>query len=99
MGKIKIADPVLKDRKPTPATSPVHFALLKRQQTGVGDGWLVGSAAITGIDAAAAMSPILAVQFYRRVCDKLCQPDIGRTSKFAAQIAEIVDLDDCTITG
>ncbi len=78
-GKIKIADAVnavpdgwtaeaLKDRKPSPATSPVHFALLKRQETGAGDGWQAGWAAITGLDAAAAMSPIeLAELFYREI--------------------------------
>ncbi|MFW2831688.1 GTPase-associated system all-helical protein GASH [Sphingomonas sp. ID0503] len=78
-GKIKIADAVnaipdgwtteaLKDRKPSPATSPVHFALLKRQETGAGDGWHAGWAAITGLDVAAAMSPIeLAELFYREI--------------------------------
>lgn len=78
-GKIKIADAVnavaddwtdavVKNRKPSPATSPVHFALAKRQETGAGDGWLAGWSAITGIDAATAMSPMdLAVQFYREI--------------------------------
>ena len=78
-GKIKVADAVnavsdewtaeaLKDRKPSPATSPVHFALLKRQETGAGDGWHAGWAAITGLDIAAAMSPIaLAELFYREI--------------------------------
>ena len=78
-GKIKVADAVnavsdewtaeaLKDRKPSPATSPVHFALLKRQETGAGDGWHAGWAAITGLDIAAAMSPnALAELFYREI--------------------------------
>lgn len=55
----------LKNCKPSPATSPIHFALLKRQETGSGDGWIAGWAAITGIDHAAAMSPLaLAELFY-----------------------------------
>ena len=78
-GKIRIADAVnavsdswtlaaLKGRKPSPVTSPVHFALLKRQETGVGEGWQAGWTAITGIDGAATMSPIaLAEQFYREI--------------------------------
>ncbi|WP_454721875.1 MULTISPECIES: GTPase-associated system all-helical protein GASH [Cupriavidus] len=76
-GKIKIADAVnavsddwtsgaLKGRKPSPVTSPVHFALLRRQETGAGDGWYAGWSATTGIDGGATMSPIaLAEQFYR----------------------------------
>lgn len=78
-GKIKIADAVnavsdgwtssaLKGRKPSPVTSPVHFALLKRQETGAGEGWYAGWTAITGIDGRATMSPIaLAEQFYREI--------------------------------
>lgn len=78
-GKIRIADAVnavsdawtsavLNGRKPSPVTSPVHFALLKRQETGPGEGWHAGWTAITGIDADATMSPItLAEQFYREI--------------------------------
>jgi len=78
-GEIKIADAVnavsdgwtdeaLKYCKPSPATSPVHFALLKRQETGAGEDWHAGWAAITGLDAASAMLPIeLAVLFYREI--------------------------------
>jgi hypothetical protein len=58
----------LKNRKPSPATSPIHFALMKRQETGRGDGWHAGWAAITGIDIGAAMSPMtLAELFYREI--------------------------------
>lgn len=58
----------LKNRKPSPATSPIHFALTKRQETGVGDSWYAGWTAITGIDLSAAMSPIaLAELFYREI--------------------------------
>lgn len=76
-GKLKIVDAVnevsdhwtamaLKNRTPSPATSPIHFALLKRQETGAGDGWHAGWAAITGIDPGAAMSPMtLSDLFYR----------------------------------
>lgn len=76
-GKIKIVDAVnavsddwtsaaLKGRKPSPVTSPVHFALRRRQETGAGEGWYAGWSAITGIDVGATMSPIaLAEQFYR----------------------------------
>jgi hypothetical protein len=78
-GKIRIADAVnavsdtwtseaLKGRKPSPVTSPVLFALFRRQETGAGDGWHAGWAAITGIDSAATMSPIaLAEQVYREI--------------------------------
>ncbi len=78
-GQIKIADAVnavsddwtsatLSGRKPSPVTSPVHFALLKRQETGAGESWHAGWAAITGITVEAAMSPIaLANQFYREI--------------------------------
>lgn len=59
---------VLKNRTPSPATSPIHFALVKRQETGAGDGWHAGWAAITGIDLGAEMSPMaLAELFYREI--------------------------------
>lgn len=58
----------LKNRKPSPATSPIHFALVKRQETGAGDDWYAGWAAITGIDLGTAMSPMaLAELFYREI--------------------------------
>ena len=58
----------LKNRKPSPATSPIHFALMKRQETGAGEGWHAGWAAITGINLGAAMSPMaLAELFYREI--------------------------------
>ena len=78
-GKLRIIDAVnavtndwmaatLKNRRPSPATSPIHFALVKRQETGAGDGWHAGWAAITGIDLGAAMSPMaLAELFYREI--------------------------------
>ena len=78
-GKLRIVDAVtavsddwtaavLKSRTPSPATSPIHFALAKRQETGAGDGWHAGWAAITGIDLGAAMpSTALAELFYREV--------------------------------
>lgn len=78
-GKLRIVDAVnavsdhwttavLKNRTPSPATSPIHFALVKRQETGAGDEWHAGWAAITGIDLGAAMSPItLAELFYREI--------------------------------
>ena len=59
---------VLKNQTPSPATSPIHFALVKRQETGAGEGWHAGWAAITGIDLGAAMSPMtLAELFYREI--------------------------------
>lgn len=59
---------VLESCQPSPATSPIHFALMKRQETGAGDGWHAGWAAITDIDLGAAMSPIaLAELFYREM--------------------------------
>lgn len=76
-GKIKIVDAVnavsehwttsaLRNVNPSPATSPIHFALLRRQETGSGDGWFAGWSAVTGIDAAAVLPPIvLAELFYR----------------------------------
>ena len=58
----------LQNRKPSPATSPIHFALVRRQETGAGDGWYAGWAAITGIDLEAAMPPLaLAELFYREI--------------------------------
>ncbi|MDH0494835.1 GTPase-associated system all-helical protein GASH [Comamonas aquatica] len=78
-GKMKIVDAVnavsddwtlaaLKRSKPSPVTSPVHFALLRRQETGAGEGWYAGWSATTGIDVGATMSPIaLAEQFYREI--------------------------------
>jgi hypothetical protein len=76
-GKLRIVEAVnaatddwtaaaLKNRNPSPATSPIHFALVKRQETGAGDGWYAGWSAITGIEVGAAMSPLkLAELFYR----------------------------------
>jgi hypothetical protein len=59
---------VLKDRRVSPASSPIHFALVRRQETGAGDGWQAGWTAITGIDAATALPPIrLAELFYREI--------------------------------
>jgi hypothetical protein len=76
-GKLSIADAVnavsdewaavtLKDRKSSPATSPIHYALSRRQETGAGDDWQAGWAAVTGMDVATAMpSRTLAELFYR----------------------------------
>lgn len=59
---------VLKDRSPSPATTPIHFALAKRQETGAGDGWTAGWSAITGIEPGAFLHPItLAELFYREI--------------------------------
>ena len=59
---------VLKDRSPSPATTPIHFALTKRQETGAGDGWTAGWSAITGIESGAVLPPIaLAELFYREI--------------------------------
>ncbi|MGX8011837.1 GTPase-associated system all-helical protein GASH [Mesorhizobium sp. ORM8.1] len=78
-GQLRIVDAVnavtddwtaaaLKNLKPSPATSPIHFALMKREETGAGEGWHAGWAAITGIDLGAAMSPMaLAELFYREI--------------------------------
>lgn len=78
-GKLKIIDAVnavtdqwtadvLKNRTPSPATSPIHFAIVKRQETGAGDAWHAGWAAITGIDLETAISPLtLAELFYREI--------------------------------
>lgn len=59
---------VLKDRSPSPATTPIHFALAKRQETGAGVEWTAGWSAITGIEPGAALPPIaLAELFYREI--------------------------------
>ncbi|WP_310531240.1 GTPase-associated system all-helical protein GASH [Novosphingobium sp.] len=59
---------VLKGRSSSPATTPIHFALAKRQETGAGVGWTAGWSAITGIDSGAVLSPItLAELFYREI--------------------------------
>ncbi|ESZ12234.1 hypothetical protein X737_27910 [Mesorhizobium sp. L48C026A00] len=78
-GKVTIADAVnavsdrwtaavLKGRNPSPASSPIHFALARREETGAGEGWKAGWAATTGIDITATLSPIsLAELFYREI--------------------------------
>ena len=78
-GKVRIVDAVtavlddwiaavLKNRAPSPATSPIHFALVKRQETGAGDGWHAGWTAITGIDLGADLPPTaLSELFYREI--------------------------------
>jgi hypothetical protein len=59
---------VLKDCSPSPATTPIHFALAKRQETGAGIGWTAGWSAITGIESGAVLPPItLAELFYREI--------------------------------
>ncbi len=59
-------DQVLAGHSPSPATTPVHFALERRRETGPSNGWSAGWSAITGIDAARALTPIkLAELFYR----------------------------------
>lgn len=59
-------DEVLAGHSPSPATTPVHFALERRRETGPGNGWSAGWSAITGIDAARALTPMkLAELFYR----------------------------------
>ncbi|HEY0312256.1 MAG TPA: GTPase-associated system all-helical protein GASH [Allosphingosinicella sp.] len=56
----------LKDRTPSPATSPIHYALSRRQETGAGDGWQAGWAAVSGLGVATALPPrTLAELFYR----------------------------------
>jgi hypothetical protein len=55
----------LRNLSPSPATSPIHQALERRQETGAGGGWQTGWSAVTGIDAAAAFTPLqLAELFY-----------------------------------
>jgi hypothetical protein len=59
---------VLKGRDPSPASSPIHLALVRREETEGGDGWQAGWAAVTGVDVATALSPIrLAELFYREI--------------------------------
>jgi hypothetical protein len=51
---------------PSPASSPIHLALERRQETGAGGGWQAGWSAVTGIDQAMALTPLkLAELFYR----------------------------------
>jgi hypothetical protein len=57
---------VLKNRTPSPATSPIHFAIAKRQETGAGDGWHAGWTAITGIDLHTEMSQMALAEFFYR---------------------------------
>lgn len=58
----------LSGKTPSPATAPIHFALSKRQETGAGDSWYAGWAAITGIEIDAAMSPLLLAKlFYHEI--------------------------------
>lgn len=47
-------------------TTPLHSALQKQQETGKGNAWIAGWAAVTEISDKAELSPIaLALQFYR----------------------------------
>lgn len=56
---------LLEDLDPSPASTPIHEALARRQETGAGGGWQAGWAAATGIDAAASLAPVkLAELFY-----------------------------------
>lgn len=78
-GKVKIVDAVnavsqswttaaLKECNPSPASSPIHYALARREETGAGGGWEAGWVAVTGIDAATSLPPIkLAECFYREI--------------------------------
>lgn len=78
-GKVKLVDAVnavskdwivaaLKDRAPSPASSPIHYALNRREETGGDTGWENGWAAVTGLDPAASLPPIrLATLFYREI--------------------------------
>ncbi|MDN7742285.1 GTPase-associated system all-helical protein GASH [Burkholderia gladioli] len=59
---------VLKGRAPSAASSPIHAALARREETGADGGWQTGWAATTGIDVGTALSPIvLAELFYREI--------------------------------
>jgi hypothetical protein len=59
---------VLSESNPSPASSPIHYALARREETGPDGAWQAGWAAATGIEAGAALSPIvLAELFYREV--------------------------------
>lgn len=59
---------VLKGRYLSPASTPIHFALAKREETGADGGWQAGWSATTGIDADATLTPIvLAELFYREI--------------------------------
>ena len=59
---------VLKDRSPSPASTPIHFAVAKRQETGAGNEWIAGWSAITGIEIGSGLSPmVLAELFYREI--------------------------------
>lgn len=78
-GKIKIVDAVnamseewisavLDGRTSSPASSPIHFALERREETGEDVGWQAGWAATTGIDVGVAIPPlVLAELFYREI--------------------------------
>jgi hypothetical protein len=57
---------ILKNCKPSPVTTPIHFGLVRRQETGAGGDWYAGWAAITGIDLGAAMSPLALAEFFYR---------------------------------
>ena len=57
---------VVGEDDPSPVSSPLHFAVKRQLETGVGDTWVPGWAAATGVSAEHAVSPLwLGVLFYR----------------------------------
>lgn len=57
---------LVEDIDPSPITQPIHFAIKKQLETGAGDAWVAGWAAITELDANLSFSPlVLGNLFYR----------------------------------
>lgn len=52
--------------EPSPVTTPIHFAIKRRLETGAGDAWVSGWAAATELPADLALSPlVISLHFYR----------------------------------
>ena len=53
-------------RLTSPVTTPVHEAVKRRLETGEDEAWVAGWAAVTGLSASLALTPLdIAMQFYR----------------------------------
>ncbi len=60
----------------SPMTHPLHFAIQRQSETGVGDAWVANWAAVAGLEANHALSPLtLATLFYRERLLKLLASD------------------------
>jgi hypothetical protein len=56
----------VQNAEPSPLSQPLHFAIKRQLETGVGNAWVAGWAAASEIDASFSVLPLeLSIQFYR----------------------------------